>query len=245
MTSQQQTVLNLGCGFHTGADPMIVNVDFSPFIRARTNAFGNLVARRILSGERLRRYESMQGNLMAHDLRRGIPFADESIDFVYHSHVLEHLDRDVAPGFLREIQRVLKPGGLQRIVVPDLELLVRRYLASLEEQAASEPRAHDHHVAEILEQCVRRQPAGTRDLGPWKKRLYAFALGDARKRGETHQWMYDRRNLSDLLTGLGFRNVSVETPASSRFEHWARINLDLDGAGDVRKRDSLYLECVR
>ena len=31
--------------------------------------------------------------VIAHDLRRGIPFADESFDVVYHSHVLEHLSR--------------------------------------------------------------------------------------------------------------------------------------------------------
>jgi SAM-dependent methyltransferase len=195
MSHEGPVVLNLGCGFHTGSDPMIVNVDFSPFIRARTSALGNLVARRVLRGERLRRYESMEGTLVAHDLRHGIPFDDQSVDFVYHSHVLEHLDRDVAPGFLKEIFRVLKPGGLQRIVVPDLELLVRRYMDSLiDEPSASESGTHDQHVAEFLEQCVRRQAAGTRDLGPWKKRLYGWVLGDARKRGETHQWMYDRRN---------------------------------------------------
>ena len=70
----------------------------------------------------------MAGELLPHDLRRGIPFPDGSVDAVYHSHVLEHIDRSAVPGCLAEIRRVLRIGGVHRIVVPDLELVVRNYL---------------------------------------------------------------------------------------------------------------------
>ena len=54
---------------------------------------------------------------MVHDLSKGIPFDDNSVDVVYHSHLLEHIDRKNVPTFLKEIRRVLKPRGIHRIVV--------------------------------------------------------------------------------------------------------------------------------
>ena len=56
-------------------------------------------------------------------------FADGSVEEVYASHVLEHLShRDELPCALREIARVLRPGGLFRLSVPDFDQLVRLYL---------------------------------------------------------------------------------------------------------------------
>ena len=47
---------------------------------------------------------------------------------VYSSHFLEHIPRDQVAPFLQECWRILKPGGVLRIVVPDLENLCRIYL---------------------------------------------------------------------------------------------------------------------
>ena len=71
--------------------------------------------------------------VMVHDLDRGLPFDDDSFDAVYHSHVLEHLAKERAPVFLDECFRVLKPGGIIRVAVPDLETIARLYLKNLEE----------------------------------------------------------------------------------------------------------------
>lgn len=49
------------------------------------------------------------------DLRK-LPFADGSYDFAFASHVLEHIDDDGAA--LREIRRILAPGGLAVLPVP-------------------------------------------------------------------------------------------------------------------------------
>lgn len=59
--------------------------------------------------------------VIAHDLNKGIPLPDASCDVVYHSNLLEHLQQADALPFLRENYRVLKPGGILRIAVPDLE----------------------------------------------------------------------------------------------------------------------------
>ena len=51
-------------------------------------------------------------------------FADNSVEEVYASHVMEHLGfRNELPAALREIRRVLRPGGVFRVSVPDMERL--------------------------------------------------------------------------------------------------------------------------
>lgn len=66
-----------------------------------------------------------------YDLRRGLPYPDHSFDAVYHSHVLEHLTPQDAVSMITECRRVLRPGGVLRVVVPDLEGIARNYLNAL------------------------------------------------------------------------------------------------------------------
>jgi len=61
--------------------------------------------------------------------RDPMPFADESSDALYASHVIEHLRPREGAFLLGEIRRVLKPGAVCRIVTPDLDLLIERYRA--------------------------------------------------------------------------------------------------------------------
>jgi predicted SAM-dependent methyltransferase len=67
--------------------------------------------------------------MLNHDLTEGIPAEDDSLDLVYHSHMLEHLSFKEGIAFTQECFRVLRPGGVIRILVPDLELFARAYLS--------------------------------------------------------------------------------------------------------------------
>jgi predicted SAM-dependent methyltransferase len=61
------------------------------------------------------------------DLRNPLPFADESVDFIFNEHFLEHITREEGIVFLKECRRVLKPGGVFRVSTPDLKWLVFQY----------------------------------------------------------------------------------------------------------------------
>ena len=101
--------------------------------------------------------------VMAHNLLSGIPFPDHSFDAVYHSHVLEHFSREDAQFFITECHRVLKPGGILRVVVPDLEGIVKCYLKKLEECLDGKPGAGDDYdwmLLELFDQMVRRESGG-------------------------------------------------------------------------------------
>lgn len=56
-------------------------------------------------------------------------YADESVDEVRASHILEHFPHGQVGEVLHEWARVLKPGGWLKIAVPDYEWIARQYLS--------------------------------------------------------------------------------------------------------------------
>src|SRR6266513_2402566 len=61
------------------------------------------------------------------DLRNRLPLSDQSSEAVFHEHLLEHLPLSGALSLLRECWRVLMPGGIVRVGVPDFG----RYVSDL------------------------------------------------------------------------------------------------------------------
>jgi len=234
-------ILNLGCGTKTSNH--CVNIDWSPYLWLKRTPVVRAVVPLLLDPRRRARYRELSDSIVAHDLRRGIPFGDESVDAVYHCHVLEHIDRDAVPGFLREIRRVLRPRGIHRIVVPDFGLLARRYVQGLVDQV--DMATHQTHIEDMIEQMVRKQAAGTQQQRPLRRMLERAVLGDARRRGETHQWMYDQATLPALLLAHGFADPTILGFDESAISNWKTIALDTDDAGNQYKPDSLYVECRR
>jgi predicted SAM-dependent methyltransferase len=61
------------------------------------------------------------------NLLKRFPFCNESVEAVFSSHVFEHIQHNKMPCVLSEILRVLKPGGVMRVGVPDLGFFIRNY----------------------------------------------------------------------------------------------------------------------
>jgi SAM-dependent methyltransferase len=108
-------------------------------------------------------FTSTGPGVIAADLARGIPFPDESFSVVYHSHLLEHFAKPVAGFFLKECHRILKPSGVIRVAVPDLEGIVRNYLVALENARAGVDgwdHNYDWMMLEMYDQVVRNESGG-------------------------------------------------------------------------------------
>lgn len=61
------------------------------------------------------------------DIRKKLPLADSSVDFVYCSHVLEHFKPNIIDKVLGESRRILKKNGILRVVIPDIEYILKNY----------------------------------------------------------------------------------------------------------------------
>jgi SAM-dependent methyltransferase len=101
------------------------------------------------------------------NLLNGFPFPDKHFDVVYSSHVLEHFSPDEGEFLIRESYRVLKVGGIIRIVVPDLEGSCQEYLKALnmDDKAHDKDKLYKWAIIELLDQLTRNQPEGR--MGPF------------------------------------------------------------------------------
>jgi SAM-dependent methyltransferase len=118
----------------------------------------------------------VQANLLGR-----LPAPNASMDVVYSSHFIEHVPRPRVAPLLAECRRVLKPGGLLRLVVPDLLEMSTRYVQS--RQLGHHDTA-DRLVLEMVDQCVRRYSGGE---------LAGF-YGQVRASGdpELKRWVFER-----------------------------------------------------
>jgi SAM-dependent methyltransferase len=132
-TNSAPRLLNLGCGQRF--HPAWTNLDLAP------------------AHPSIRRF----------DVTQPLPFEDAAFDAVYHSHLLEHLPRAQALPFLRECRRVLKPGCVLRLAIPNLEAIARLYLYALEDAWNGDQEAFAHHrwlLLELYDQATRETPGG-------------------------------------------------------------------------------------
>jgi predicted SAM-dependent methyltransferase len=106
-------------------------------------------------------FVASSSEVKAINILKGLPFSDNSFDVIYSSHFLEHLTQIQADFVLSEIFRVLKSGGIVRIVVPDLENVCKEYLSILSDiQENDNKKRYDWIILELLDQLVRTESGG-------------------------------------------------------------------------------------
>jgi SAM-dependent methyltransferase len=104
----------------------------SPLLRLAYRRTGTV--RRIVSEDQyVTRLRS--NRFIFHDLTANLPFDSETVDYIFCSHLLEHLSKEDGSALLREMFRVLRPDGRIRITVPDLALAVAHYQSGEKEEA--------------------------------------------------------------------------------------------------------------
>lgn len=131
--------LNLGSGLKVS--PGWINIDGS--LNALISSWPKIIQKVLykMSGSRqnysFREYYTIHKNnrFICQNLVYGIPFVDNCADFIYCSHMLEHLTKQQGMNLTREMYRVLREHGTARIVVPDLARAISLYCSGEKEEA--------------------------------------------------------------------------------------------------------------
>lgn len=181
--------LHLGSGPH--AEPGWVNVDKS--LVARISRVRPLVHSLALLGvlDDRQRDTRWPREVVQRDLTKQFEWKDHTVRAIYSSHMVEHLDRAEARHLLEECLRVLKPGGVLRLALPNLLGAVERYQQS---------KASGNHCAadELIEFLYFVPSYGT------MSRLRRLGV---RMLHRSHAWMYDADSMNALLKDIGFTDV--------------------------------------
>ena len=128
MANQTLTKLHIGCFDHVL--PGWINTDITPRVfLSRVPCLAWLLFKiGLLPQQRYSQHrQGVFRNVRYMNVARRFPYADGAIDYVYSSHMLEHLYPAQAVFCLSEIYRVLNTGGVNRIAVPDLDKTVASY----------------------------------------------------------------------------------------------------------------------
>lgn len=154
------------------------------------------------------------------DIAEPLPFADGSLDWVYAEHLIEHVPLPVAVGWLKEVRRVLAPGGLLRLTTPDLAVYVEGY------GGGGFFAKHRRRLAMVR-------------VGPPMPARRAFMINQIFYHFG-HRWIYDEQELHFVLGEAGF---DAEKISLCGFRTGARADVaDLDTS--MRSDESVYVEAV-
>lgn len=134
--------------------------------------------------------------IINHDLRKALPYKDNSVDAIFHEHFIEHLTKLEAEFFLSECLRVIRPGGAMRIGWPDMKKLLNAYFFKRSKYMAyvgphQEDKTFDKDWDEMISDC----------LFGWE-----------------HRYAYTSNHLKKVLLRTGFENVRTMKPGVSNYD---------------------------
>ena len=187
--------VNLGCGSQVA--PGWINVDYALGARLMKMPFVKAANRRLKLFN-----QDWSRDIYLHDLTKPLPWPDSAVDVAYSSHTLEHLTKDDGRRLLTECHRVMRTGGIIRIVVPDLQYLVNDYMNG-------EVQAEDF-ITGLGVMCAPCSSA-------LKSRLSGLV-------SSPHKCMYDNLSLARILNEIGF-NVSARGAFDSDIEDVRLVEL--------------------
>jgi SAM-dependent methyltransferase len=142
-------------------------------------------------------------DLILHDIRKKLPFKDNSVDFIYTAHVIEHLKKYECINCLKECYRILKKDGIIRIVTPDLQFFALKYIERDQKfyyeqfryQISDADKFADRFLSIIYDK-KNKEPQSIKE----KIKSFLFPI-------PYHMWLYDFESLSAILHEIGFRNI--------------------------------------
>jgi SAM-dependent methyltransferase len=168
-------------------------------------------------------------DILIHDVRKPLPFHDNSIWAIYASHLLEHLYLQEGKRLLKECFRILKPGGILRMVVPDLKAIVMEYMDGKPFNNASDEIEELSRADRLNKRLAFRSP------NPISENIF-YRIYAAFKDFHSHKWMYDADSLIWYFKWADFVDVHEMQFGRSRIEGIAKI--EEEGRG-------IYVEGVK
>ena len=143
------------------------------------------------------------------------------------------LNREEVLDLIKECQRVLRPGGVLRISIPDIKLLSEKYIngdkdffLNLEDNMSDY--SHFENIADLFIQHIY-------GYNLWAKPSFLEIIQRQFIRG--HLWMYDFNSLSFIFKESGFVDIRRCQPSEGDTPGIDRL--------DIHRLSSLFIEATK
>ena len=183
ISTMSKTFVQYGCGL--SAPEEWINFDASPSLRLQKIPLIGGFFKYIVT-------TPFPKNVKYGNIIKGLPVPENSCDGLYCSHVLEHLSLEDFRTSLKNSYKILRPGGVFRCLVPDLEYAAKKYVEQISQgkrQASLDFMGDDTLLG------MNERPTGI-------KGLLRANFGNSK-----HLWMWDKYSLKEELETAGFKSI--------------------------------------
>ena len=150
-----------------------------------------------------------------------LPFADDSCEVVICISAINYFSRDRALAIIKDVFRVLKPGGITRFATQDLRLIAQKYVAT------------DETFFNAKLQSGAARFAGE----TFGDKMNSWFYGYETAGGKHCRYVYDFESLSLLFKKAGFNIIEQKKYCESRLPQIALI--------DNRPEQMFFLEAIK
>lgn len=156
-----------------------------------------------------------------------LPFADGTFSYVFCEHMIEHIAYQKAAKLIREIFRVLRPGGKLRIATPDLRFVIDLY--------GNKSTLNQEYISWMID----------RELQGFEFKLDSIVINHLMC-GFGHKFIYDFETLKMLLEKNGFTNVTRHKPGESDEMHLKEVEMHGRTVPyEFNNLETMVVECIK
>jgi predicted SAM-dependent methyltransferase len=175
-------------------------------------------------------YPEHRNKIVFVDAAKAYPLDNETFDYIFSEHQIEHISETDARAMLHESFRVLRPGGRIRIATPDLAAIV-----GLWDDPLSDPERH--YINWVMARFRPNVRSGNR-------RCYVI---NHMFTDHKHQFIYDYETLATMLSDIGFIDVTRREVGESDDPVLCGVETHGSAIGDeeVNRFETLVVEATR
>lgn len=144
------------------------------------------------------------------DASKKFPLPNNTFNYVFSEHTIEHLGYQEGTGMIKECFRILKPGGRIRMATPDLQKILE-----IDANAAKSP-TQEKYIRWITDNFINSDHVY----------LESLVVNNAFTNWG-HNFIYDEKTLTKILKDTGFVKIERQCVGKSKDENL--VNLEFHG----------------
>lgn len=160
------------------------------------------------------------------DATQRFPFADETFQYIYSEHMIEHVPYEKGAYMLRECYRVMRPGGAIRMITPDLSVILALHSRELSAE-------QERYLQWFCQTFVPERPPSAASAINAMVRLWG------------HQFIYDEQTLAGAMRSAGFNSITRYPISRSGYPHFNHLVHEQRYPEGLLNYESVTLEGIK